>query len=347
VNESSKWGSAGARPTISDVAALTGLSKATVSRAINNTGRVSQQTRATVLQTLDEIGYRRSHAATSLSTGRTGMIGLIIGANRNPTALSAIQGATAAAERAGYAVVVYVSDSADAHADIHHDLLTSRAVDGVVHLFPRADDRGTIGQLRRGGLPVVVIDPQCEMDGTVSVWSDARDDGLQSTEHLLVQGHRRIAVCADVPGWGRQQEYVEGYKDALEQAGAPFDPQLVSERGWDFDAGRDATTSLLSLPEPPTGVIYCCDTAALGGLAAAVTAGRRVPDDLALVAYDDTEVSAWVEPALSTLTDRRKALVEQASELLTQIIGGSAPIDQELTVRTTLRLRASSLHTRP
>src|SRR5262245_57759194 len=95
------------RPTIADVAAMPGLSKATVSRAMNGRDRVSSETRERVTRTLAEIGYRRSHAATSLSTGRTGLLGLVIGANRNPAALAAIQGASTAAADAGYAVVVY------------------------------------------------------------------------------------------------------------------------------------------------------------------------------------------------------------------------------------------------
>ena len=97
------------RPTISDVAALTGLSKATVSRALNDRDRVSAATRARVLATLEEIGYIRSHAAASLSTGRTGLLGLVIGANRNPTVLSAMHGALSAA--GDYDVAVYVSET--------------------------------------------------------------------------------------------------------------------------------------------------------------------------------------------------------------------------------------------
>ena len=109
------------RPTISDVAALTGLSKATVSRALNDRQRVSAATRARVLATLEEIGYIRSHAAASLSTGRTGLLGLVVGANRNPTVLSAMHGALSAA--GGPRVVVYVSETDEGHDTIYRRLL--------------------------------------------------------------------------------------------------------------------------------------------------------------------------------------------------------------------------------
>jgi LacI family transcriptional regulator, galactose operon repressor len=328
------------RPTISDVAALTGLSKATVSRALNDRQRVSAATRARVLATLEEIGYLRSHAAASLSTGRTGLLGLVVGANRNPTVLSAMHGALSAA--GDHDVVVYVSETDDGHDTIYRRLLTSRAVDGVVHLFPRIADEPVVRSLQRAGVPVVLVEPEAAVEGVSTVWPDSFDDGYVSTAHLVAHGHSRIAICADTPGWGREQRYVAGYRRALADASIEFDAALVAEAGWTHEAGYEATARWLALDDPPTAACYCCDTAAFGAMACARDRGLRLPEDLAIVGYDDTDVAGWAAPALTALHDRRTSLVAEAFSILNATLAGelTAPVDVE--VRSELTVRASS-----
>jgi LacI family transcriptional regulator len=328
------------QPTISDVAALTGLSKATVSRALNDRGRVSATTRARVLATLHEIGYVRSHAATSLSTGRTGLLGLVIGANRNPTVLSAMQGALSAAR--DYGVVVYVSETDEGHDAIYGKLLGSRAVDGVVHFFPRTTDEPIVRALQRRGLPVVLIEPQAPVSGVSTVWPDSFHDGYLSAAHLLERGHTGVAICADAPGWGRQQRYVEGYRRAHADAGVHVDPALIAEAGWTHQIGYETTSHWLALDDPPTAACYCCDTAALGALASARDHGLRLPDDLAIVGYDDTEVAAWAAPPLTAVRDRRMMLAAEAFRILTGILAAEVTAPVELEVRSDLAIRASS-----
>jgi LacI family transcriptional regulator len=328
------------RPTITDVAALTGLSKATISRALNGRDRVSAATRARVLATLEEIGYIRSHAAASLSTGRTGLLGLVVGANRNPTVLSAMHGALSAAGE--YGVVVYVSETDAGHDTIYSRLLASRAVDGVVHLFPRATDEPMVRSLQRGGVPVVAVEPEAPFAGVSTVWPDSFDDGYVSTAHLLERGHTRIAIGADSPGWGREGSYVEGYRRALADASVDLDSALVAELGWDHAAGYGATARWLAVDDPPTAACFCCDTAAFGAIACARDRGLRVPEDLAVVGYDDTEVASWVAPALTTLRDRRRTLVAAAFTVLAGILDGTIAAPVERTVRSELAIRASS-----
>jgi LacI family transcriptional regulator len=152
-------------PTIKDIAEQTGLSKATVSRAINGRDRISPSTRERVLMALDELGYMPSHAATSLSTGRTGLLGLMIGANRNPTALSAMQGALTAAVAAQYGVIVYITEKETEHDAVYTGVLASRGVDGALHLFPGKGDERYVRKMHDRGLPIVVIEPQAPMTG--------------------------------------------------------------------------------------------------------------------------------------------------------------------------------------
>ena len=260
--------------------------------------------------TLEDTGYIRSHAATSLSTGRTGLLGLVIGANRNPTVLSAIHGALSMGS--GHELVIYVSETDDGHDTIYRRLRASRAVDGVVHLFPRLADEPTIRALQRAGVPVVLVEPQAPVDGASMVWPDSYHDGYVSTAHLVALGHTRIAICADTPGWGRERRYVEGYRDALADASIDDDAELIAQTGWTHDAGYEATSRWLAFDDPPTAACYCCDTAAFGAMACARDRRLRLPEDLAIVGYDDTEVASWVVPALTALRDRRTALVAEA-----------------------------------
>ncbi len=329
------------RPTISDVATLVGLSKATVSRALNDRDRISAETRARVLATLQEIGYTRSHAARSLSTGQTGLIGLVIGGNRNPVALSAMQGAMAAAGSADFGVVVYISATDDDHAGIYSEVLGSRGVDGVVHLFPRASDTAAIEALQRGGVPVVAVEPQVPMSGVTTVWSDTFAAGRLGAEHLIGLGHRRIAICADQVPWGKQRGYLEGFRAACAGSGIDVDPSLVAELGWTHEAGFEATSRWLALADPPSAACFCCDTAALGAMAAARERGIALPDKLALVGYDDTDVAQWVSPALTTFRDSRLSLVRHAVDRLVELMAGGTP-GGEYVVPAELVVRASS-----
>ncbi len=330
------------RPTIADVAARTGLSKATVSRAMNDRPRVSSATRDLVLSTLDELGYIRSHPATSLSTGRSGMMALIIGNNRNPTVLSAIQGAVSSAAAVGYGVVVHVSDGDETNETVYGGGLSGKAVDGVVHLFPRHDDSAAIRRLQSRGVPVVLVDPEVAVPGTTTVWCDTALDGFLSVTHLLEMGHTRVAVCADVAPWGREEGYADGCRAAWEARATGSGELLVEQAGWTHAAGYGATARWLDLADPPTAICFCCDTAALGGMSRARELGLRLPDELALVGYDDTEVGGWVTPALTALRDRRSKPVEEACNLLFALLAGTAEAGEEHVLATELVVRESS-----
>ena len=172
-----------------------------------------------------------------------------------------------------------------------------------------------------------------------TVWPDSYHDGYLSTAHLLEGGHSRIAICGDIPGWGRERRYVEGYRRALADASILVDPELVAEVGWTHDVGYQATARWLALDDPPTAACYCCDTAAFGAMACARDRGLRLPEELAIVGYDDTEVARWVAPALTTLRDRRTMLVAEAFTILTAVLAGevSAPVERE--VRSELAIR--------
>jgi DNA-binding LacI/PurR family transcriptional regulator len=300
-----------------------------------------------VLAVLEEAGYTPSRLATGLSTGRTGLLGLMIGENRDPTAVTVMQGALSAAVPAHYGVVVYVTTSEREHEALYSDMVARGGIDGALLLFPTRDDEPFVRRIADRGLPLVLIEPQVAMPGIPTVEPDVFDDAYRSTRYLLELGHRRIAVCGDASGWRTEQQYLDGYRRALTEAGLPVDPALALAAGWTYEIGHAAATDWLMLPSPPTGMCFCCDLAALGALAATRERGVRVPENVSIIGYDDTPIAQWVKPALTVPRERRFGLVQRACEILLGLIRGDAPPAEPLRVTTTLSVRDSTAAASP
>lgn len=335
------------RLTINDVARITGLSKATVSRAMSGRDRVAPETRARVMAVLAHSGYTPDRAARSLSTGRTGLIGLTIGENRNPTMLSVIDGAVEVAEAAGLRIVVSVTRSARDNAQMYADVFRGRMVDGGLLMFPPAPDVPILEKLAGTGFPLVAIEPELPIPGVTGVYADARDDGLVATRHLVSLGHRRIAVSLDAPGWGEQDRLLDGHRAALAEAGLVPDDRLVARLGWDHAAGGAAVRTWWSLDERPTAAIFCSDTSALGAVAAVRDLGGQVPADLSVVGYDDSDVLSWFSPPVTSLRRRRSGLTRRACEILIQQLGADRVPVAGRRVQTDLVVRGSTARVDP
>ncbi len=331
-----------ARPSIADIAAHTGLAQSTVSRAINGRPRVAEQTRARVMAALDELGYVPSSVATSLRTGRTRLLGLMIGETRDPTALSAMQGALDTAAAAQYGVVVYMTRDPADHATIYSQVLGRGWVDGALLLWPRKDDETFVRRLQGSGLPMVLIEPEVEMQGVPSVHPDAYGDGYRSARHLLDLGFRRIGACTALVRWGITGRHLDGYRAALAQAGLQYDPSLVLPADYSYEGGYTLAVQLLQLPEPPDAICFYSDMAAMGAIAAARDRGLQVPRDLAVMGYDDTEMAQWIKPTLTTLRDRRLGLARAAARLLLALLDGAAPPTEPLLVAADIAARQST-----
>jgi len=330
------------RPNIDDIAARTGLHKSTVSRAVSGKGRVSPQTRARVLIALDEVGYVPSRLAASLRTGRTGLLGLLIDGPHDPIRLATMQGVLDAATPAGYGVVVYMVPHEQEVTAPTSAPIVQGWVDGALMLWPDRASEPLVRRIRDRGLPLALIEPEVEMAGVPSVYADAYYDGYLGTHYLLDRGHRRIGVCANPVAWGVEGAYLDGYRAALAEAGLPADPALGLAAGWSYEVGYATTSRWLRLPEPPTGACFRSDMAALGALAAARDLGRRVPEDLAVIGGDDTQMAQWIKPSLTTPRERRSGLARVACAVLLGLIDGRPSPVAPVLVRTELAPRQST-----
>lgn len=327
--------------TIDDIAARTGLSTATVSRAINNKPRIAAATRARVLATLQEVGYVPSRLASGLRTGRTGLLGLVTREPREPTEFAVMQGIASTAP-AQYGVVVYMQPRTREDQSISPQVIARGAVDGALWLYPERGDEPQIQLIRESGLPLVLIDPEVAMPHTVCVFPDAYYDGYDNTRYLLDLGHRRIAASADILSWGLIGQFLDGYHTAIAAAGVPADPTLAVAGGWMYEDGYATAWRWLHGPDRPTGMCFHSDIAAMGALAAARDVGLAVPQDLSIIGYDDTQIASWIKPTLTTRRERRVGLARVACEVLLRLINGAEPPAEPLLVQTDLVVRQST-----
>src|SRR3954454_9648086 len=274
---------------MADVARLAGVSVTTVSHVINGTRPTSERTRRSVLQAIERTGYRPNTIARALARGGTQSLGLAISGLSNPYFMDVVAAVEQAAGRAGHTLLL-----GDTREDPEHELrivrtLAERQVDGLL-LAPSVGARaGALPYLESAGIPVVLLDRFVDGVALDQVGCDNEQPTARLVEHLADLGHRRIAMAIGIPGLSTTDERVRGYTLALERAGLAFDPALLAEGGSQRDQARAAMHGLLDLPDPPTAVVSGNNFMTIGLLRAISERGLAVPDDLALVAFDDFE----------------------------------------------------------
>ncbi len=339
--------------TIRDVARLAGVGTGTVSRVINNSPSVDSTTRARVLQAIGELEFRPSALGRRLSTGRTGLIGVVAPFMTRASAVERLRGIEGFVATTGYDMVVFNVETAARRDTVVSDLLRGDRVDGVVLLAVRPRPH-EIAMIARTGIPVVLLDAHHASLDQVII-NDLRGGALAAC-HLLDLGHRRVAFVGELPrvalNLPASRLRHRGVRMALGQSGVelPEEYTAIGEAG--PTRARELAVRLLGLPVPPTGIVCASDHQALGVLDAARDLGFEVPGDLSVVGYDDLEIAAYAE-----LTTIRQPLYEsgmQAARLLVERIAqpGSQPVrdvvDVELVRRATTgpparRLRDRSL----
>ncbi|MBB6554286.1 GH1 family beta-glucosidase [Nonomuraea rubra] len=299
------------RPTLETVAARAGVSRATVSRVVNGESSVSAEVRAAVMRAVKELGYVPNLAARSLVTRRTNAIALVLSVPRQGgDALTAavVQYVTSLLEGAGKQITLMLADTAESHRRIAAHV-EARLADGVVLLPP---DRGdTLAErLSRTEVPLVLLGkpPIASLVPYVDV--DNAGGAAAATEHLLARGRRRIGMVCGPMDLVTVQDRLAGHRAALQRAG--LTPHLAPADDLTRAAGAAATLRLLTDSPSLDAVFAATDQLAIGALEAARELGRRVPEDLAVVGFDDVDAASVTTPALTTV---RVPVAEQALAL--------------------------------
>jgi LacI family transcriptional regulator/LacI family repressor for deo operon, udp, cdd, tsx, nupC, and nupG len=316
-------------PRISDVAARAGVSVATVSRVLTGNSPVAPAKRERVLAAIDELGYRPSSLARGLSLGRTGVIGVVAPFFTHGATSARLRGIMDRAAPEEYDVMIFNVESARQRDDAFVKFARRDRLDGLIVISLPISD-AEVATLRQAQLPTVLVDLQHPDFSGVSI--DNVAGGELAVRHLLSRGHTRIAFVGDAAtsplGYTSSDPRYQGYERALCEAGVTLDPALVWRAPHNtldpvlgrgphsrVDA-REAVARLLGTPAPPTAVFAASDMQAVGALQAAERLGVRVPSDLAVVGFDDTEIAE-----IAGLTTVRQPLEESGAEGMRLLLG--------------------------
>ncbi|GII57655.1 LacI family transcriptional regulator [Planotetraspora thailandica] len=334
----------GDRVTIAMVARAAGVSAPTVSKVLNGREAVGQETRRRVQDALISTGYQRR---TRAETAKVGLVDFVITELDTAWASELLRGAEQEAYRLGASLVLTVTHDREAQPREWLKTLASRPTDGVV-LVVTSTLQGAVEKLRPIDTPFVVIDQVGGYDRDIpTIGATNWAGGFAATEHLAELGHRRIGVITGPMDRRCSLERLDGYRAALGRAGLALDESLVRQGDFYAEGGRRGTAELLDLPEPPTAIFAGSDQQAAGVYDEAHARGLRIPEDLSVVGFDDTEMCEWMSPQLTTV---RQPLAQMAALAIRNVLEtahtpGEPPMHLELS--TSLVVRESTAPWQP
>ncbi|HEX5295683.1 MAG TPA: LacI family DNA-binding transcriptional regulator [Streptosporangiaceae bacterium] len=334
--------SADRRVTIADVAADAGVGVGTVSRVLNNSGQVRESTLRTVLDSIDRLGYRPSHAAAALVRGTASTVALLVAHLTRPSTVVRVASALAVLEEEGYDTIVCNVDS-PAERDRHlESLLPTHRADGVLAIcLPLSG--GQLDQFARAGVALASVD--AANPGVPQTVIDDAAGGQLATGHLIGLGHRRIGFVGDMTfgrppaglGFISSAHRLRGCRQALAAAGISLEPGLVRRGPHDAAVAAVQAAELLKSPRPPSAIFAASDTQAIGVLAAADQLGVPVPGRLSVIGFDDIESAAFL--GLSTVRQPLALSGAEGARRLCALLRGEKvrPVRQELPIELMAR----------
>ncbi len=329
---------------LEDIAKRAGVSRGTVSRVINNAPDVSARTREHVWKVIRQENYQPNPAARALVRNRTEIIGVVIPTNENifftdnNYFTQILAGISPVICQRDYAMLLWVGELTEEDL-LRRKISNSRLTDGMI-ISSMMYNHPLAKRLLSLRNPFVMIDRPLQHESWFNyVTVDNVRAAEEATTHLIRLGRRRIAHITGDLDIADAQDRLQGYKNALIQAGREVQPELIAEAHFNRQAGYEATRRLL--PHKPDAIFAACDTMAVGVLKAAREAGVRVPDDLAVVGFDDVDVASHSFPSLTTVRQPVQEKGAAAAELLIDLLEKRVEGPQRVLLRTDLVIRES------
>ncbi len=321
------------------VAQLAGVSAATVSRVMTGSKPVSADTRRRVEAAIAKLGYRANAFGRSLSTGESRLLLVLVPDFSNPYYAEIVSGAAGVARQNGYTLLPVDLEESWSTDSGSLETVYSSLTDGVINMVPITHERAMKDAARRK--PWVNCSeflPESE-DPYVSI--DHRQAACDAVQYLINRGHRRIGLINSDERFLYARQRREGYELALQRAGIELRSDLIRMTGsTNFQRGSEAAAALMATAQPPTAVFAVSDMLAIGAIKAFRRANLRVPEDIAVVGFDDIPIAEVFEPALTTIAQPMQALGRVAVELLLKRLAGESPQSQILPYTLTLRMSA-------
>ncbi|MBC7797041.1 MAG: LacI family DNA-binding transcriptional regulator [Pyrinomonadaceae bacterium] len=342
--------------TLLDIAVVAGVAPMTVSRVVNQNGYVSDETREKVLQVVKEMNYRRNGLARNLKRQMTETIGLVLGDISNPYSTEVAHAVRQAAKARGYNVLICISEHSAEEDIAAFETLENHGVDGII-VATRSNESGDdwLQEIVANGVPVVVIGRDFVNDVVDSISADNLRGGFEATQHLIDLGHERIAFIGAYLDDKTKLKRLQGYLKALESHKIEIDERLVtglkqsSESSSSYSTekvGYECMKRLLSLPKPPTSVFARNDFTAIGAMSAIKEMNLRIPQDVAIIGFDDIPLAIHTSPPLSTIRQPMKLQGQLAAESLLRRIENNDSPRQAHVLNCDLIVRESTVGSR-
>lgn len=316
---------------LTDVAKLAGVSPATVSRVLNNRNLVKGKTAERVLRAIEELNYHPNAAAKNLRSQRTRTIGVIVLDINVAYFAEIIKGVQNTADKMGYKVIICDADNKPEKEQEYLGLLMDRTVDALILVSSTLSEE-TLRELADKGQHIGLIGRRLEHESVPCCLVDNVGFSVRVVEHLLAQGHRRIAYINGYPNAVDSYERLEGYMRALRDRRIGFDPVLIENGNFDESGGYAAMHRLLGKSAPFTAVYAANDEMALGIHRACRELGIAVPQQMAIVGVDNNRITEYVSPAISTVDQPKFLLGATITERLIGIMNGQPYEGERITV---------------
>lgn len=327
--------------TIYDIAKEAGVSIATVSKVINQTGRISDKTRQHVMEVMKRLNYQPSVVASALTKKRTYTIGLLVPDLANPFFAEIARSVEDRAHELGYNLVICNTDNDLNKEERYTNLLRQKSADGII-LATGVRSSASLKKLLQQKQAIAVIARDMPALAVDTVLVDDFLGGYLAASHLLELGHRHIAVISEDLEVMSSRDRVRGYRQALEEADVPFEEKWVRVSAFQLQDGKETAGRLLDEPDRPTAIFACNDLMAIGAIQAARERGLAVPRDLSVVGFDNTVLAGIIDPPLTTIAQPIQEMGRQVVNLISQEINGEKNAKQRVVLVPELVVREST-----
>ncbi|MCB0494700.1 MAG: LacI family DNA-binding transcriptional regulator [Cyclobacteriaceae bacterium] len=332
------------KTTIYDIAKKLNITAATVSRALNDSPRISEKTRELVKKTAFEMAYQQNKLALALKSGRSNNVGVIVPhINRNFFA-SVIQGIEEELSAHNFHVIITQTHN-DSKKEIENlDALLNAQIDGVLMSVSGAmENEEHLKALLKKNVPIIFFDKKRDIEGISSVTIDDFQGGYDATQHLIEEGCTRIAHFIVNKTEQIYQERFRGYKEALEDNGIPYDENYVIELESDIEEGKKGLKQLLKMENPPDAIFSSSDFAALGAIQELRAQKIKVPEEFCVVGFSNEPFTKFMILSISTVEQFPVEMGQMAAKVfLEQINGGNTRIEKKVVLSPKLYIRKSS-----
>jgi len=328
--------------TIADIAREAGVSRATVSLALNGKPGVAPETRRRILEIAERLNYQPNASAKGLALQRTQTIGVIVPDISSPFYAELVRGVEQEAGSSDYHLILCTTAGKRAREEVYLRLLGERRVDGMILVTPRGQEEA-IRRFREAKLPLAIVDRDLpSTDEVIEVVVDNLQGALTAVEYLLDLGYRRIGFINGLPDLQASRDRLRGYQLALRERGIVPDKRWVCVGDYQEKGGYRCMKRLLEVKPPLEAVFVASDLMAMGAIRAIRNAGKDVPGDIGVVGFDGIPLSEYFNPPLTTVRQPIARMGAIACRLLLQEIRGEAILERKVTLRTELVVRAST-----